>query len=106
MWYLLYCLPILAYLILLFCSSGNPVSFSDSFSLLGFDSLSSSTIYSTVSSIIGPEGVLPMFSSPGMLLFVCYFCNVWLIRLLVEFVVFIPKLAHSWLDRLYGHRGV
>lgn len=99
-WYGLYFLPIL---VLLLMSVHNPItSISSVMDTLGLSIITTdNVIYSTLSSIFGTGGVLPFFTSPDILLYMTYFCSVLILHLLVDFILFIPRLAHKWLKRGY-----
>lgn len=97
-WYALYFLPIL---VLLLMSIHNPLtSISNVMTTLGLEILTiDNVIYTTLSSIFGTGGVLPFFTSPDILLYMTYFCSVLILHLLVDFILFIPRMAHKWLKR-------
>lgn len=95
-WYALYFLPVL---ILILMSIHNPItSLSSVISTLGLDVLNDSVIYTTLNSVVGVGGILPLFSSPDILIFFTYYICVYILHLLVDIVIFIPKIAHKWLN--------
>ncbi|MBE5757327.1 MAG: hypothetical protein E7345_00135 [Clostridiales bacterium] len=95
-WYALYFLPVL---ILILMSLHNPItSLSSVISTLGLDILNDSVIYTTLNSVVGAGGILPLFSSPDILIFFTYYICVYILHLLVDIVIFIPKIAHKWLN--------
>ena len=95
-WYALYFLPIL---ILILMSIHNPItSISSVISTLGLNVLQDNIIFTTLSDIFGSGGVLPFFQSTDLILFFTYYICVYLLHLLVDFVIFIPRLAHKWLN--------
>ncbi len=101
MWYLLYLLPIILWLVVSF-RSGTILSLSSAMSEMGFDILSSNQVYTSLISIFDSTGILPLFTSPDIILYMSYFISVFLIHLFVDFILFIPRLAHKWLNKLYG----
>lgn len=95
-WYGLYFLPIL---ILIITSIHNPItSVSNVINTLGLNILQDNIIFTTLSSIFGVGGVLPFFQSADILIFFTYYISVYILHLLVDFVIFIPRLAHKWLN--------
>lgn len=95
-WYGLYFLPVL---ILILMSIHNPItSLSSVINTLGLSVLQDNIIFTTLSEIFGVGGVLPFFQSPDLIIFFTYYICVYLLHLLVDFVIFIPRIAHKWLN--------
>lgn len=95
-WYGLYFLPII---ILILMSIHNPItSISSVIDTLGLNILSDSIIYTTLADIVGTGGILPLFASTDLLVFFTYYISVFILHLLVDIVIFIPKIAHKWLN--------
>ena len=63
------------------------------------------SIYTTLLSVFGENGVLPLLQTPDILLYFSYYVIVNLIHLFIDFLLFIPKIAMSWLDGLYKLGG-
>lgn len=59
-------------------------------------------VYTALVAIFGQDGVLPVFSegSLSILAFFTWFVNVYIAHLLVDFILFIPRLAHKWLKKV------
>ncbi len=98
-WYLLYFLPVLLY-ILSFVSrfiTAIPAlpAFFDSVGIVFKDNI----IYTTLIGIFGDGGVFPLFGSDGPFLIFTWFVSVFLIHLAVDFLLFIPRLAHKYMDK-------
>lgn len=103
MWYLLYLLPIIVFLVALtsmtlpdLCAyvSGSPIS-----------AISETFVFKELASLFGSDGILPMFTGSAnvfMLYYATYFVYVMLLHLFVDFLVFIPRLAHKWLSKFAG----
>lgn len=96
MWYIVYLLPLILF-IGVSVRTGVFSSLADAFSLVGLNVLQDSLIYTTLSSIFGVGGILPLFASTDILLYFTYFVSVYLIHLCVDFLLFIPRLSHKWL---------
>lgn len=65
----------------------------------------SSPVYSVFSQMFGGNGVFPMFdnntiNTRAILLYFTYFVDIEILHLLVDFLVFIPRLSHKWLNYL------
>lgn len=100
-WYLIYFLPVVAWLIYLFAepsSSTTLVDFGTFMSNIGFGFVNDNIIISSLSGLFGANGVLPIFSSSTPLLIFTWFICAIICHLAVDFLVFIPRLAHKWLN--------
>ena len=99
-WYLLYLLPVVAFLLYI-VASGNYLSIIEFFDLIGFSFVNDNIIVSTLSSIFGAEGVLPFFSNDVPFIIGSWFVGVFLCHLAVDFILFIPRLCHKWFNHFY-----
>ena len=103
MWYLLYLLPIIVFLVALtsmtlpdLCAfvSRSPIS-----------AIRDTFVFSALDKLFGTDGLLPMFTGSAnvfILYYSTYFVYVMLLHLFVDFLVFIPRLAHKWLEHFTG----
>lgn len=82
--------------------TGAMVSLSSAMSSLGLSVLESNQIYVVLSQIFATTGILPLFVASDVILYMSYFISVFIIHLFVDFILFIPRLAHKWLTKLYG----
>lgn len=103
-WYIIYLLPIIMYVFNICGHGDGSVSlleyFNSNFSMV------TNVISDTITSIFGTEGVLPLFSSGGFIIdYLTYFIACMLIHLAVDFLLFIPRLAHKWLDGFVSRGG-
>lgn len=99
-WYLLYFFPVVAYLFFIFAepSSGTHlVSLTDFFASLGIDFFVDNIILTALNQMFGPAGILPFFGDIAPLYFVAWYGCMLLVHLMVDFLIFIPKLCHKWL---------
>lgn len=95
-WYALYFLPIL---ILILMSIHNPLmSVSNVIDTLGLNIITDNIIYTTLSNIFGVGGILPLLQNSDILIFFTYFISVYVLHLAVDIVLFIPRIAHKWLN--------
>ena len=80
-------------------NSINMVGFSDVLGNFGIST--SSFIYGVLNDTFGENGVVPFFSSnSALILYFTYFISIEILHLLVDFLVFIPRLSHKWLNYL------
>ena len=96
-WNILYMLPIFILLIFTW-SSGSIVGISSVFSSLGLEIFNDNIVVTTLSDIFGSGGILPIFTSNDMIIFLSYFIYMNILHLVVDVLVWLPRLAHHWLD--------
>lgn len=101
MWYLLYLLPLIIWLLISF-RTGEIIALSDAIASMGFNIFTDNQILITLSDIFATTGILPLFVTSDIILYMSYFISVFLIHLFVDFILFVPRLAHKWLNKLYG----
>lgn len=106
-WYVLYFLPVLAYGLFLFIhpsgsGSVEPIGFESFLESVGFTIATDNIIYSTVLELFGVGGMLPFFNSSAPVIIISWYCGMVLIHLAVDFILFIPKLAHKWMNGVTG----
>lgn len=104
-WLIVAVLPLVLYLIQFLAYELTSVSESlPSFLsfMQGFGISSESIVYSALADLFGAEGILPMFTagSNAVLLYLSYFVMVQIIHLAIDFLVFIPRLSHKWMEKL------
>ena len=98
-WYLLYFLPVGAYLISLACN--NVFDLAKFFNLFGFDFVSNNIILNSLSSLFGADGILPIFNNIAPLYIFTWFVCTFLVHLAVDFLLFVPRLAHKLMDEFF-----
>lgn len=61
-----------------------------------------SVCYTALQELFGSSGVLPLFASGdnAVVLFLSYFVTVQIVHLAVDFLLFIPRLSHKWLEKI------
>lgn len=118
-WYIIYLLPLLLFIGYIFSCYSNEGFFSwysevdgapyNVDFLVGYFNrfmnafvMSSNPIYNVFTDLFGRGGMLPIFNSvtvgEGIILYFTYFVGVYLIHLCVDFLLFIPKLCHKWMN--------
>ena len=107
MWGIILLLPLLMWLISPLGYSiggGSDVSSLDLPSLTSifeqFGLYTNNVIYNSFSDLFGPDGILPFFTTnSAFLLYAFYFVMVEVLHLVIDCLVFIPRLAHKWLNK-------
>lgn len=100
-WYLIYFLPVLGYLLYLIAEPSNGtnlVSFSAFFDSIGIGFVSDNIIINSLKDIFGTGGVFPLFSTDIPFDIFGWFICTFIVHLAVDFLLFIPRLAHKWLN--------
>lgn len=100
-WYFLYFFPVVAYLLFLIAepASGTTVISLDTFfSNLGIGFITDNFILSSLSDIFGANGVMPFFANDTALYIFTWFICVYIVHLAVDFLIFIPRLAHKYMN--------
>ena len=102
-WFLVSILPLVLYLITCFSyklqsSTESLTAFLPFMKNLGL--MDSGVIYNSLSDLFGSSGILPLFSANNnaILLFLSYFVSVQIVHLAVDFLLFIPRLAHKYMN--------
>ena len=72
------------------------------FVLGGFELFTDNIVFTSLSSIFGATGVIPLFSGNGLLMYLSYFIICMIIHLAVDVLLFIIRLAHNWLEGIVG----
>lgn len=100
-WYIVYMLPIVVMLILTL-KQGDFVTIADTFTSLNLTGIDGSIVYNALFGIFGTGGIMPIFASPDILLFMSYFVYANIVHLFVDFILFIPRLAKKWMHGIAG----
>ena len=102
-WLLVAILPIVLYLITCFSYkltnvTESVVAFLPFMKSLGL--VDSGLIYKSLFDLFGTGGILPLFSAENnaILVFLSYFVSVEIVHLAVDFLLFIPRLAHKYMN--------
>lgn len=99
-WYFIYLLPLIIYCFYCF-RNGSFVSISSMFNNMGLSILEDNVIFSSLSSMFGVNGILPFFASNDILIYFTYFASVSIIRLFIDFLLFIPNLCRKFMLYFY-----
>lgn len=104
LWYFIYLLPL--FFACIHWSKFGCLNFAEILSAGGFDVLSANIVYSCLSDLFGSTGIFPMFTFNGILMYMSYFISVSIIHLAVDTLLFIVRIAQSWLDGFVGGKNV
>lgn len=97
-WYLIYLLPVITYCVMLASRrGGDVVSISAWFDTLGIPVLSD-LVSTTLAQIFGADGILPLYGSAVGIPIFSWYVSMMIIHLAVDVLLFIPRLAHKWID--------
>ena len=106
-WLLIMLIPVIAYLVmpLGFSIGGGSEGVTDlptfAEALTQFGLNENNVIYGALNDLFGASGLLPMFANnSALLLYFTYLVIVELVHLFIDFIVFIPRLAHKFLNVL------
>lgn len=102
-WLLVALLPLVLYVVQFFAYELTTVTtFTpfDSF-MQTFGVSTSSVVYTSLVDLFGVDGILPLFSGSNSapILFLSYFVAVEVIHLAVDFLLFIPRLCHKYMEK-------
>lgn len=101
-WGLVMALPLLVYVFYII-KTGNIYSFESVFTDFGFGIDTSGVIFQTFSSLFGvtagSSSAIAAFTGNGIILYITYIVLVELIHLIVDCLLYIPRIAMKFLDK-------
>lgn len=97
-WYIIYLLPVFAYLLAVYRDGSAAVSFSAFFDKFGIPFLSD-VVNSALTSIFGADGILPLYGATVVIPVFSWYISTMIIHLAVDFLLFIPRLAHKFMNK-------
>lgn len=104
MWYIIYLFPVLLVLLSAVVTPlGDIITTIDNSPFVS--AFTSTDVYTALNELFGTDGLLPMFTGSTatlILSYMTYFVHVLIIHLAVDFLVFIPRLAHKWFNKVLG----
>ena len=80
----------------------SKTSFKTFFDDLGFTFATDNIITNCLSEYFGADGILPLFANDTPFILFSWFICVFVIHLVVDFLLFIPRLAHKWMNEFGG----
>lgn len=103
LWYLIYLLPLIFAII--HWNKIEAIDLTGVFVLGGFELFADNIVFTSLDSIFGSSGIIPLFAGNGLLMYFSYLIICWVIHLAVDCLLFIPKLAHNWMDGIVGGKN-
>lgn len=101
-WALIMLLPLVVYVVYVL-KTGSVYTLSDALANFGFAIDESSVIYQTYTSIFGVvaggTANIPAFLSNGVISYITYITLVELIHLIVDILLYIPRIAQKYLEK-------
>lgn len=76
----------------------SKTSFSSFFEQMGFGFATDNIVVNNLEEIFGAGGVMPIFSTDTPFIIFGWFICVFIIHLAVDFLLFLPRLAHKWMN--------
>ena len=102
MWYIIYLLPLIAFIVLL--TIDKTATLSSAMSSVGLGILTDNVVFTALNGIFGVSGVMPLFASSDILLYFSYFICVWLCHLAVDVLLFLVRYAHKLMISFGGDK--
>lgn len=100
-WYLLYLLPVIAYLLSVFRDGSSSASFLSFFENFGVPVLGD-VVSNALNGIFASGGVLPLNGANVAIPVLSWFVSLMIIHLAIDFLLFIPRLAHKFMNKIGG----
>lgn len=98
-WYVIYMLPVIAFFIYLGSRHGADVSqFGDFLQQFNIP-LAGDVVQESMYKIFGPDGILPLGGAVSMLPVFSWYITAMIVHLVVDFLLFIPRLAHKYMNK-------
>lgn len=101
MWYMIYLLPLIILIVSIF-RTGSIIPLSDCFNNLGLTLFTDNFILVSLTDLFGSAGVVPLFASADILVYLSYFICCLLLHIAVDILAFIPRFAHGLMDKFGG----
>lgn len=99
LWYFIYLFPLLVVLVMSI-RAGETISLSEFFTTNGYNILSSGIVFDSLNALFGSSGILPLFGeNSGLIYYASWFTSCMLIHLAVDFLLFIPRMAHRFMNK-------
>lgn len=109
LWYFILALPLLSFLLSYLVripsvTDSSPLSITLYTYLQNvYGLLTNNIVYDCFNGIFGAVGILPIFENSGILLYMSYFVAVELCHIVVDVLLLLPTIIHSFFDKLGGN---
>lgn len=98
-WYIIYLLPVIAFLFYVISRRGTDLqSFSEFLQQFNIP-LVGDVVQESLNGIFSADGVLPLGGAVTMLPVFSWYITAMIVHLSVDFLLFIPRLAHKWMEK-------
>lgn len=77
-------------------------SFEEFVESMGFEFATENFIVTTLEDMFGAQGVMPLFNDTAPFIIFGWYICVFIVHLMVDFLMFIPKFAHKWMEDFVG----
>lgn len=98
-WYLIYFMPAICYFLLFWNNGEQTISLAQMFTQYGFGVTNNNIIATSLQQIFGANGIMPLFTDMGIIYLLTWFASCMIIHLAVDFLLFIVRLSHKWLNK-------
>lgn len=99
LWYFILALPLLSYAIL--CINGTP-TLSNVVAQFNNSLVSNNTVYSVMKDIFSANDFLLCGITDGMLQYFAYFVTIEFIHIVLDVILLLPQICHSFLEKCFG----
>lgn len=101
-WYFVYMLPLLAMVIFIAKNGATDFSIINCFQTLGITIFDNNIIYTALIDIFGSTGAFPVFSDYGLLMLMSYYVCCFLVHIVVDFLLLLPRICLKFGDKMGG----
>lgn len=99
-WWILYCLPLITYLFALWGTARNGTNLANFDSIVfNYYDVADGVIAFPLCEIFGSGGIIPLFNNSCIFIFMEWFIGTYLLHLAVDFILFIPRLCHKFMNK-------
>lgn len=101
-WSIVYLLPLIIMALSVY-RTGSIVSITSAMSTLGVTIFENNVIYTSLIEIFGSAGIFPLFMQTDIFMFLTYFISAYLLHIVIDILLFIPRFAMNLADN-FGNR--
>lgn len=108
-WYIVYLLPIICFLVYIGTLGGNlsnlPTFYDFISSHLGLPIVLDNVFVTTVASIFGSNGIVPLLDTSvtyGIIAYLCYFVACYFVHFVVDILMLLPRMLMHAMDKFAG----
>lgn len=98
MWSMLYILPLVLY-IGVCIHNGAITDFNAVFTTIGIDFTQNNVVYTAFNDMFGANGVMPLFTGTGVLVFATYYACCYLVHFVCDVLLWLVKWAHNLMNK-------